>query len=524
VWVVVVAVIGLAGFLISRLLLSGALDGGSPPPGPVAGRSAEGTEGNFADLVAVDSEERRAGARAPSTEQVAGESQALVDEQERAPDARHEAWALVARLEELARTPRTFHALALPVVDRMTAVCSKESAPGQSRSASGSPEVVVELQREVVADPQRNALVRGAVFLALAPLLPESEFWGTFTEWTSGHADVPLELVRAAALAAARTGSPAPCKFALPLTKLTALPTLGAPDLPGFYPLALDRIASGRACDAIRRWLDIDDPRRSLFRLGSGAPPGGAKLDEAGEYFVTVEILFCVWGHRSLEDTLVERAVLAETRFDPREVARRSLVSLRVAHFLVMALARCNPNYFDAAVAMTSVADSPLSDMLGELQRVLSEELGLATLERLERLRYSEKPSDRVNFTLALAALRDEFLRGETHDPEQRTLLLEYLCGLVADPGLSSMVRMNAIHAVAVGGSWEALLESAAASFLPGAPLDLAALALEPLLAAARSNPARRSEALALLRRFSAQAPANASKLGVESYIAELTQ
>lgn len=490
------------------------------PASPIALESGPRSPAVETDLTApqVDATPTRA---LVGTEELAA-AEPMAPEYER--DVCQVAWDLVAQLEDLAREPKTFHLAALPVIDRLTEVCSIGTSASDPASAADVGQVLADLQRIVVADPERNPLVRGAVFLALAPVIPDVAFHGTFTEWLSGHSSVPLELVRTAALAAARIGTPSPCRYPLALTKLGTLPNFGAPELPGFYPLELDRLASGRACDAIRRWLDLDDPRRKLFRLDSGAPPVAADLGPAGDYFVTVEVLLCVWGHRSLEDTVVERALLQEARVDIEPLSERSLVSLRAANFLVLALARCNEAFLDFAVAMASREDDPLSDLLGPIQGVLGEELGLVTLTRLERLRYSERSSDKADLTLALAELRVDFLRGEAHDPEQRALLLEYLCGLVSDPGLSSTVRMSAINAVAAGGSWPALRVSAAASFQSGAPLDLAAMVLEPLLAQARSDPDQRAEALALLRQFVALSPANAAQLGVESYIAELAQ
>lgn len=476
-------------------------------------------------LPAVEPDLAAPDARAiPTRTQAAVEAPAGVETHDLADelDLTAETWALVARLEELARSPKTFHAAALPVIDRLTQVCSTDMSEEDAASAIGASTVVTELQRLVVAEPQRHALVRGAVFLALAPVVSEAGFWGTFTDWLSGHPDVPLELVRTAALAAARIGSPSPCKHPLPLTKLTALPTLVGPELPGFYPFALDRIASGRACDAMRRWLDLDDPRRRLFRLSSGAPPTGEDLGPAGDYFVTVEVLLCVWGHRSLVDTLVERALLQESQFTLDDLPERSLVNLRAANFLVLALARCNQTFFDAAVKAASDADSPLSDMLDEMEYVLVEELGPATLERLERLRYSERRLDQADMTVALIGLGKDFARDEAHDPEQRAVLLEYLGGLVADSGVPSNARLTAFIAVSRGGSWAAIREAASACFQPGAPIDLPGMAIGALMAEARSNPVHRGEVLELLQQFAAQAPASAAKFNVDAYIAEL--
>ncbi|HVS17842.1 MAG TPA: hypothetical protein VMT18_04515 [Planctomycetota bacterium] len=330
--------------------------------------------------------------------------------------------------------------------------------------------------------------------------------------------------MRAAALAAARIGSPSPCKFPLPLAKLTELPSHDESVTPGFYPLALDRIASGRASDAIRRWLDLDDPRKSLFRISNSAPPASTDLASAGDYFVTVEVLTCVWGHRSLEDTLVERAVLEEAKFTPATVLERSLVNLLAAKFLVLSLARCNTSFLDAAVAMTSDSEDPMSELVSEMQSVLGEELGFVTIERLERLRYSQDSMDEGDLSVALGDLRRTFLRAEAYDPEQRAVLLDYLCGLVADPDLSWIVRVGAVNAIAGSGSWDAIRKAAAAAFQSGVPFRVADMALGPLMTAARSNPAHRAEALDLLRQLAAKAPASAAKLHVDAHISSLMQ
>lgn len=483
-------------------------------PGPLAAESP---------LATFEKDARRSGEFATAEALAGVEARELDSEESPERDVRQEAWALVARLEELARSPETFHAAALPVIDLLTQVCSTEASAQESASAADTGAVVEELQRIVVADPQREPMVRGAAFLALAPLVSEAEFWGTFTEWLSGHSSVPLELVRTAALAAARSGSPSPCRFPLPLAKLNALPTLGAPRLPGFYPLALDRIASGRACDEIRRWLDIDDPRRKLFRLGSGGPPAGLDLESAGDYFVTVEILLCVWGHRSLEDTVVERALLQEAHFTLDTLSERSLVSLRAAHFSVLALARCNEAFFDFAVAMASDEDAPLSDLLGEIQGALGEELWPVTLALLERLRYSQRSIDRADLTSALERLKDDFGRQPAYDVEQRASTVVYLCGLANDPEVYAMARASAVRAVVRSGDWTGILEAASACFRPGAPDEMAAMVLPALMKEARSNPARRGDVLRLLRQFSDSARSTALKFGIDAYIAELS-
>lgn len=431
-------------------------------------------------------------------------------------DPARAAWELVARLEALARAPRTFHAEALPVVELLGAVCAREEA----RAA----DVAGELRRLVVDDDGHAALVRGAVLLALAPVQPESATWGTISEWLSGAPHVPLELVRTAALTASRVGEPSPCGDPLPLAKLADLPTLDAIELPRFYPLALDRIASGRVCDALRRWLDLDDPRKRRFRLTAAPPDGGAELADLADYAVTCEVVYGVWGHRSLIDTQIERAVLGDARSSLADLLERDLVHLRAAHFLVLALARCNAAFMDAAVALTADSGGPELSFAEDLRGLLAEELGPVTIERLERLRYSERPIDDAELTLALADLRDGFERAETHDVEQRAVLLDYLCGLVADSGLSWTVRLGAVEAVASGGSWEAMRVAAAAAFQPGAPLILSQMTLPHLRAAAGSSPERRAEAVVLLQQFAAQSPANAAQLGIDSYIEQFKQ
>jgi hypothetical protein len=173
---------------------------------------------------------------------------------------------------------------------------------------------------------------------------------------------------------------------------------------------------------------------------------------------------------------------------------------------------------------MTSDSAAPKLDFVSEMQVLLGEELGHVTIARLERLRYSQSPADEADLSLALAELGDGFRSDEVHDPAQRAVLLDYLCGWVADPGLSWIARVGAIDAIAGSGSWEAIRKAAAASFQPGTPTHVPEMALGPLMDAARSDPARRAEALELLRQFAAQVPASAAKLNVDAYIAELTE
>jgi hypothetical protein len=327
--------------------------------------------------------------------------------------ADEEAWKIVAQLEDLARAPKTFHAAALPLVELLTTVCAGVDARTTVEARPSGRTLTQELLIDAVLLPRGSVLVRGAVFLALAPLLSESEFWRAFSTWFSGDSSVPLELLRTGALAAARIGSPSPCKYSVAMKQLAALPLQGNRDLPGFYPIARDRVAPDTACEVSRRGLDSADPRKELFRLSTTAPPADLDLAAAGDYFVTVEVLYCVWGGQCLVKPAIAQAVLQEALLEGPNLQDRNLVCVRAANFLVASLAMCTDTFFEAAGRIGMSTNPIVSSLAHDLDGLVSEGLGIATMARIESLRYSADPQEKVDLILTLTTVGNNLARME---------------------------------------------------------------------------------------------------------------
>jgi len=505
----------LLGFIFVRgsLVESGSSGSRTPQteqPSPVVGSTL---------LRPADSASRTApGTPAPSGDVALAHS---ADERAASLDAGKDAWGIVARLEDLAREPRTFHAAALPVIELLTKTCSIDVQNRSRMGASATTPIVQDLLQKVVSNPDRTTLVRGAVFLSLASLLTESEFWGTFTAWYSARPSAPLELLRTAALAASRIGSPSPCGSSVSLKRLAALQTEGAATLPSCYPIVLDRLASERACDSIRAWLDADDPRRDLFRLSAGAPPADFDPASAQDYFVTVEILFCVWGQQCLQDPGVEREVLREAFLESDKQEGRSVLFFRAANFLVFSLARCNDSLRNATLKVASSQDPILVTVARSMESMV-DGIGLANLATIERLRYSSEPVDVATLALILVDIGKGL--GDLHslDGEQLTTALDYLGGLVGDVGIDEKVRATALNVVARSGSWPAFKRLTAACLESDPPELVAATAFTTLMAEARSDPSRRVDAAQLLMQLSDDKLSTGMRSAVDEYIAKL--
>jgi len=493
-----------------------------------------GTEGNFPILglscsgsarpapASPDAGSNRAARHRPTASAGAAVSQGFASGAQPNPRVGREAWELVAQLEMLAKTPASFHAAALPLVERLTELCSRDVNDDRVDDAGRG--IAQELHFAIVLDPTETTLVRGAIFLSLATLLSEADFWSTFDAWYSGDPGFPLELIRTAALAATRIGSPSPCKHALELENLAALGKGKDSARPGFYPLTLERIAPARACAAIRRWLDSGARGRELLRAGSGSPSPSADTAAASDDFVTAEILFCVWGQQSLRSPEVELAVLQEALLQDLESPGHDRMCARAANFLVCSLAMCSKAFLGAAAEIGSSSDPVLAAMARSMQGPTGDGLAITSVARLESLRFSEDANDHSDLIVMLTRIGERFGRSHATDLEQRTVALDYLGGLVADIGVAESARACALMAIARDGSWPAIQRAANLGLRQGSHSLLSAIALDALVAHARSNPARRSEVLEMLRQYSKQGPPRQMRQAVDQCVAELTR
>jgi hypothetical protein len=308
------------------------------------------------------------------------------------------------------------------------------------------------------------------------------------------------------------------------MKQLAALPLQGDRDLPGFYPIALDRVASDAACDLIRQWLDAADPRKELFRLSTTAPPADLDLAAAGDYFVTVEVLYCVWGGQCLVKPAIAQAVLQEALLEGPNLQDRNLVCVRAANFLVASLAMCTDTFFEAAGRIGMSTNPIVSSLAHDLDGLVSEGLGIATMARIESLRYSADPQEKVDLILTLTTVGNNLARMERQDAQQRGMALDYLAGLVEDVGVAEDARASALTAIARDGAWSSIERAATLGLKRDGPLLLSAIALSTLMANVRANPGHSSDALQLLQNFSDQGLPPQTQQAVDKYIAELTQ
>lgn len=526
------------GFVLWFIRTEDPVQGNEAPAAHVA---APWSDVNAPDPFAFDAPEDRSNPPEPTRpgEQLAPRSG--VNDATDAEHRRHRAWDLVAQLEQLSRSPETFHSLALPVIEQLTDVCAddarSENAAISERAYANRPVVngadprtlvdrrpiASTLLGDVVGSSTRSPLVRGAVFLALATELSEAEFWDNFDLWLAGDASTPLELVRAAALASTRRGTPTPCEDPLSLKQLAALPTRGGVTLPGFYTLTLTELAPEHAHAAIRAWLDAPDPRRALFQRNARAPSQDDDMQSVAEYFTTSEILFCIFGHHALLQPSVERRVLHEALLLEEPGKDHSLVCFRAASFVVHALSMCN----DTLLAAAGRAESSSDAMVSSLARLMGETavggLNDGLVGRIERLRYSAELSDEADLVLLLMELGESFGDVYPENSERRTFAMEYLEGLTLDSAVVETARASALTAMLASATWEELGGISRSVLTRGDTALLNSIALNALLKHARTQADHRVAVVELLRQLAGEVRGLEARSSIEGFLAELS-
>lgn len=443
-----------------------------------------------------------------------------------------EVWALVAQLEALARAPTSFHAKALPVIERLTAACERraerDASPGTSPDAKNATDVGAnssiwdDLLARVVRDAGRDPLVRGAVYLATATGLAESAFWPVFDEWLAQSEPVQLELVRAAALASTLKGEPSDCSRKLALRALAALPREDDSAAPGVYPLVLGSIAPAGAGAALRRWLDASDPRKELFRLGAPAPTDEGDRRAASDYFVTAELVFCVWAHQCLRDSLVERELVRVLLMEDADSQPPNVLLPRAAHFVAHSLAECNRD-LRRAVDLASTSSSSLVKSLSKMMRSLNVAgLNDELLERIEQLRYATSRRE-VSKLVGLVVEAGESLGALSHSATgEREQALEYLLGLAEDPAVESTARGVALTILFDGATWDETLSVARKTLMRGAEPLYCSMAIGRLQAGVEQRAERLGEVLALLGQVASGGPTQVARELASEALAEM--
>jgi len=424
-------------------------------------------------------------------------------------------WDLVAQLERLAQDPPTFHARALPVIERLTDACPTAPATGMAPLAE-------RLVDEVVRAAERAPLVRGAVLLALSPRVSASTFRGVFDEWFLSSPEPPLELLRAASIAAAMRGEEAGCEGGISLAELAALGDSDSLPRPGWYPVRLTRLLEPYEAEGLRRWLFGPDARRDALRFSPEAaerelPP------EQGEYVAACELLFALWGQRALVDAQVLAVVLREASLSAETLVDRPVVYLRAASFLLRSLAPCDARLRAAADGMAASEE--------ELRRGLAEMvaggiggglLSPAEIEQIASLRASPDEDAGLDLMLFLGDLaeRYEAMEGEDREGLARDALV--LADIALDPTLDEDARMSAIVAIRASGSWPALKRVTADLWRHGTSGTVMLLALETLSGEALESASKRAEAITMLEGFLAEATPGVLRRKLEGYLALL--
>ncbi len=427
-------------------------------------------------------------------------------------------WELVDELRTLARDPESFHARALPLVDRLSELCSAGQDPPPDQVV-GSASLAELLSSGVVQAEQEPALVRGAVYLAIAPSLSGPAFREIFDAWFLGSPDIPLELLRTAALAATRRGEPTACDHPLSLAKLARTQLSGStPGVPRFFALTVDAMAPEYECGTLRGWLTAPDPRQTLLQP-SPTPPADDDADDdavradrvaAADYFVTAELLFVVWGHGALHDRYVEKLVVdtalpSSIDFEPGiGPDRSSALHLRAAHFLVHSLSACNTGFAEAALRIASSDDPILAGVGGMMRRLVAGGSAAQQIARLESRRYATGPMARTAMIAELFEVQDQLAEVRGSSSPDRELTILYLDDLVQDVSLSREVRSVALSVVAGQGSWSMLKSSAEKVLRNDSDPAMLALAVGGLVRAAKQSPERSAEAVQLLAEFQA--------------------
>jgi hypothetical protein len=425
-----------------------------------------------------------------------------------------EMWELVDRLRALAANPLTFHARALPLVNRLgrlAAISQERDAHSFGRAGGDGPGAGVQGSKErtqvagllelVVRSRQESDLVRGAVLLALATVLDPEDFRSVFRAWLEGPAS-SAELRRSAALAAAQRGSTSPCVYPLDLERLARLPFEGAVEAPPYYELRLDRIVGPYEAELLRTWLMARDPRAERFTLAAaaGAQADPTELEALAEFFVTSEILFAVWGHRGLIDEQIRDVVRHEALLDASHKWSPSLIHFRVASFLVHSLAPCDDGLRAAAEHMASSGEPFLTSMAGQMAKLGSRGLNSDQIARIEELRYSTDPREEIQLMRLLMAAGEGLEDLSQLDPRACEDACLYLNEIVQDPSVTEGPRAGALTAIAGSGQADLVFESASSALRGRGPDTLAALALASLNELVRVDGEWRVPVLEVLR------------------------
>lgn len=418
----------------------------------------------------------------------------IADESER------ELWALIAQLEELAKAPDSFHELALPVIAELDQVCAE----------AGTAQDVLE---QVVTSEERSELVRGAALLGISTRLRPEDFDATFLNWFGVNA-APTELLRAAAIASALRGERSYCSLPLDLEFLGQLQAAGDTaelPLPRVYPLRIERIPNAVHLDVLGGWVDT-----------AAAEVSAIEPAAIGDFFVTAELVFAIWGHAALQASSVESVVLGEAFKDEEQRASSNLMYLRVANFLVHSLAPCNDRMFDLSVQMAESEDPVVAMLSKAMSEHMAGGIGIALMAKIESVRYSTEVASSATLSSYLIEVGEGL--ASIADPYQLEQATSYLDAIIQDPIVDGTARAMGLLVLSDHAPWEALFTSAAGALQPGAPAELSAIALTSLVERAGSDHARRARVRVLFEGVMGHASEGGPHSSLAEYIEILSQ
>ncbi len=446
--------------------------------------------------------------RAPlaNVEPRADNSEAIVEISEPIEEVASKVWDLIAELERIAVQEEEFHHLALPVMRELTRACAAE-------------ELSAEIMETVVYAADQNVLVRGAALVSVATLLPQPAFELGLLGWF-GSERTPLELLRAAAIAAALRGEDSRCGLPLDLAFLCELQRKGDAGelrMPRIFPLRLERTVNQAHGDVLRRWLLTAEARATALYTAEAGPD----MPQVAELLVTAELLYSVWGHAALNDFEIE-AVVLEDAFKPEEKrGDDGLFYLRASNFLVHSLAPCNDRFFELVTKMAEMEDGILDSFATAMEGHLSNGLSVSLLAKIESVRYSIEGVDYIVLCEHLMTVGDGL--ASITDPEELERAFAYVEDIVQDEMVHQSARSTAIMTLEEHAPWEVLVRAVADVIQPGISSSLYAITVTSLVQEAGSDLARRSTARDLLVKARERVTEQRMSESLSAYIEQLS-
>lgn len=401
---------------------------------------------------------------------------------------------LVEELRRLAKEPDTYHREAVEVIERF-----QRDQPVQMRPVGPSTiDVAGVLLETVVQSPQESQLVRGGVFLAIADRLTPEDFTGVFDAWLGGKSE-SLELVRAAAIAAALRGVPGECSAALNLQALQDLQEMMERDslLPAFYPFVLRRTVVGDAATALDGWLRTEYSRARNEMMATPNTLIDARGVAYTDYQGTAELLCAIWGTGSLSDRDTERWFVDHALMGLDGGPTEEHMLMRAYNYVVYSLSSCSDAFQAVTRAHLGSSDPLLAGVSSLMGHLTNGAAGDVELKKLRRLRYSKDPSDQHQVTTMLEGIHSGAAEAGSIDGRLYRQLHEW----AADSEVLESHRALAMGAIGKGASWKDLTKTATVVLAQGDDEMVCAFAIVALRKGAEEDRKRRPKVVMILKK-----------------------